>query len=259
MALVPYAPSNKRARTGEFVFNNSSSNNMQIVPSYTPNIMKRASRGYYVPNRMMNQTRSSGRRRNKWASINTSTNRVYPRPEVKFRDVAIGTQQAPVAITNNATGVTVLNTLAQGTTSQERVGQQVATKSCYYQAIFNLGTVPAAIGIRHILYWDRQYNSAAAPVASDLLANTNYITSPLNLANRNRFVVLADDRLTLSPNGEMIKVLDGFRNINQLSTYNDASNLPFTGALCVLIVSDEPTGDTAPTMYGTWRTRYMDN
>lgn len=209
--------------------------------------------------RSNNSRRSYGRRRNKWNTMNTQTNPVYPRPETKYFDFGIGTAAAPIPVLNDATGIQCINQLAQGASSGQRVGAQVSTKSCYYQMLYNLGSTQTPCVIRHILYWDRQYNNQATPNAANLLANTNYVTSPLNLTFRDRFVVLSDDRITLSPNGDMIRIIDGFRTINQLSTYPEGASLPSTGALCLLIVSDRPAGTTAPTIYGSWRTRYMDN
>lgn len=242
MALVPYIPPRYNA-----------SMMMPYMPR-TPLAVQAPIRRTY------NNNRQNTRRRSKWANYNTTTSPVYPRPEVKFQDYPIGSLIAPATIPNDGSFNYCINPLAQGTGGlSQRIGQQVATKSCYFQMVVNLGATPVPIVIRHILYWDRQYNGATNPSVSELLANNSYVSSPLNLANRNRFVVLADDRITLSPQGEMIRLVDGFRNINQLSTYPEATFQPLTGALCLLMVSDHPTGATAPTMYGIWRTRYMDN
>lgn len=248
MALVPYVPRRSSYSTA-----------MMPQPIQYPYPQQRMMMPYNNRS-MMSTSNRRYRRRSKWLTTNTRTNPIYPRPEVKFQDYPIGSPFAPTPIPNDGTAAFCINPLSQGTGAlSNRIGQQVATKSCYYQIVFNLGTVAVPIALRHILYWDRQFNGVASPVIGDLLANTSFLTSPLNLANRNRFVILSDDRLTLSPQGEMIRILDGFRVINQLSTYPDETFNPLTGALCVFVCSDEPTGDQTPTMYGIWRTRYMDN
>lgn len=207
-------------------------------------------------------------RKDKFALTSARCDPVYPRPETKFIDVTTGDNTTPLNISNtgvdveNNPAIIALNPLAQGVTSVTRIGQQVATKSVYYQLVFNL-PLPLDNAVtcvaRYIVFWDRT-PKAAKPVIGDLLAlSSSYVTSPLNLANRDRFVVLADDRIALSPEGEQIKFIDGYRKINQLSTYNDSSTpvIPLTGGLFVLYVSDVTAN--FPTVYGIYRTRFMDN
>jgi len=207
-------------------------------------------------------------RKDKFALTSARCDPVYPRPEIKYVDITTGDNTTPLNINNTGTDVEnnpaiiPLNPLAQGVTSGTRVGQQVATKSVYYQLVFNLAT-PLEDAVtcvaRYIVFWDRT-PKAAKPVIGDLLAlSSSYVTSPLNLANRDRFVVLADDRIALSPEGEQIKFIDGYRKINQLSTYTDSDTaiMPLTGGLFVLYVSDVTAN--YPTVYGIYRTRFMDN
>lgn len=224
-------------------------NNSTLVSGYRRNHTINSSRGY----------------RSKWYTANTRTNPVYPRPEVKWADTTFGTIAVPITIPASGS-VFVLNSLAQGITSQTRIGSQVATKSVYYQIVFNVGGTPLPNAMRHMLVWDRQHNGGSPVLtATDILAGpgtTPLLTAPLNLSNRDRFVVLADDRFTLSPNGDQIRYVDEFRKINQLTTYpleTAADNDPVTGALCLLMISDETATANQPTFYGTWRVRYMDN
>lgn len=189
--------------------------------------------------------------------MRTRTNPVYPRPEVKWTDTELGTIAAPVSIDNVGTTNQCINLLSQGSGPSSRLGSQVATKSVYYQFVLNFGQGPVPNAIRHILYWDRQSNAAVAP-STALLSAASLITSPMNLANRDRFVILADDRVTLSPNGDQIKVINGFRKINQLTNYTVAGTTPQNGALNVLFISDESVAANEPTIYGTWRVRYID-
>lgn len=196
----------------------------------------------------------------KYIRFNTQLNPRFPRPEVKWIDQILGTLGAGVvAITNNGANIYCINQTPQGTGSNSRIGLQIGVKSCYYQFVLNFGTTMVPIVLRHILFWDRQSNGVLC-TASDLLAqSTNLLTSPLNLANRDRFVILADDRTTLSSQGEQIRFMEGFRKINQISTYTNVGTIPQTGALNVLFISDETTGDNYPTVYGNWRTRFIDN
>nr|QCX35081.1 capsid protein [Blackfly multicomponent virus 2] len=253
--------SNKRSRTGSYVMNQAVP--MQVVPVWngnqsgarrsrpTPYVRRSSTRGY---------GRSSYRRRNKFNAFSHATNPSYPRPEVKWFDTTQGTITAPVEILNDGSNMTIINKIGGGIFANQRIGQQVATKSVFYQLVINLGPTAVPIVVRHMLFWDKQ-PTPAVPLVTDLLAGAPFVTSPLNLNNRERFVVLAEDRITLSPMGDQIKIIDGFRNINQLTTYVNSAVAadPTTGSLNVFLVSDEPAGVNSPRYYGTWRVRYIDN
>jgi len=207
-------------------------------------------------------SRRSSSYRDKWNLTNARCDPVYPRPEIKYLDRPTGTIATPFLVNNAGTGedaISTLNELAQGVLSTNRIGQQVAVKSVYYQFIFSLAPATTTCVVRYIIFWDRT-PKGDKPDISDLLAlSSSYVTAPLNLANRDRFVVLADDRIALSPYGEQTKFIDGYRKINQLSTYVDSTEAvkPLTGGLFVLFVSDVTSN--FPRVYGNIRTRYMDN
>lgn len=204
-----------------------------------------------------NNNYSSYRSRDKFAPLNTKSDPVYPKPEVKFKDTLVGTVAAPEPVSSDGL-FTSLNDLSQGTSGSTRIGQQVATRSIYYQWVLNLGSTPVPSPIRFVLVWDRQSN--ASPTLAQLFSDpANAITSPMNLANRDRFVILSDERFTLSPRGDQIKLLDGYRKINQISTYSNSSAVPMTGSLFSLFVSPFSVAANIPTVYGDFRLRYMDN
>lgn len=203
--------------------------------------------------------------RSPFSYTSTSSNPVYPRPEVKFSDTTFGTIAAPIAIPSAGITPISLNNIGFAATPSGRIGTQICNKSLYYSLIFNFGTATAPIAIRHVVVWDRQANGLAPALsnyADVFLDTTKIITSPLNLGNRARFVVIVDERITLSPQGENIRYVTGFRKINQTSTFQDtgATNFPYTGNLLVLMASDEPssTPTTNPGYYGYWRLRYLD-
>lgn len=251
MALVPYKP-NSAYYPRDYPGNT-------MLTRYTPRptmalAMAPRSSGYLRPRSSIN------RRRSKWSITNTRTNPVYPRPEVKFLDTQLGTPAAPLAITNAGSAIQSLNTLTIGANNGNRLGNQVAMKSVYYQFVINFGGTQDPIVVRHLLIWDKQSNGAAAALADVLQFSAVGVVSPLNLSNRERFVVLSDDRVTLSPQGENIRFISDFRRINQKSTFTSTTaTIPTTGNLFFFMVSDEPLGATAPTYYGTWRVRYIDN
>lgn len=249
----------KRARTSSWA-----NNAMQLSTgnSYSGPGRLYSSGGYYNSRRGYS-SRYKRRRstRNKWSAFNTYTNPVYPRPEVKYTDTTQGTLLAPLPITSAGITPLSLNNVGMSAPPINRIGAQIATKSIYYNLVFNFGASTVPIVIRHVLVWDRQSNGVLPAYADVFSATGLLITSPLQLTNRNRFVILADDRLTLSPQGDNIRFLTGYRKINQLTTFEPTgtNNMPYTGNLVVMMVSDEPTtGTTQPTYYGTWRCRFID-
>lgn len=183
--------------------------------------------------------------------FNTRTNSVYPRPERKFLDNAI---TPTITSTGN---VIPLNTIVQGIGSNQRIGAQTATSGVYYNYVLRQGATPTTTAVRILLFWDREPNGVA-PAVTDVLAAAT-VTAPMNLLNRNRFVILDDDRDTLSTNGDQIRFITDFRKIDQLSTFADATSTAQTGGLMLLYISDQAAGATAPTISGTWRVRFMDN
>lgn len=258
MALVPFRGSLKRS--------NPYANPYAMVDiKRTGTIMRSGANATGYARNQVGYARSGGRGRRgnyrqKFNTYNTNMSPVYPRPEVKNIDYQAGSLAAPFSILADGTNMYVLNQIAPGSAGTQRIGRQVSTKSVYYQFVLNFGTGAVPNAIRHILFWDKAANGDPAPAsAADVLSNSAmYIASPLSLANSKRFVILADDRFTLSPNGEQIKIVNGFRKINQLTEYNDTNNNPMTGALLLLLISDEVVTANQPTCYGIWRTRFID-
>lgn len=190
--------------------------------------------------------------------LNTTTRPVYPVPESKYTDASLA------AISVTQTGIlTLINSIAPGTGSQGRIGLQVATKSVYYQYTLANGATPIPTVTRMMLIWDRQPNGSATPATVPDVLQTAIGPVPAylaanNLVNKHRFVVLSDERISLSPNGEQIEIDTGFRNINQLSEYPEASNNPQTGALLLLLASNTAVAASQPVFNGNYRIRFKD-
>lgn len=253
MALVPYR---RRNYDSAFPAPGGVLTTRNVRPRYTQ-MMGMARYGSLSNNPRGSRYGRYGGYRTPFSNRSQYTHPVYPRPEVKAYDYTLATN----SIDNTGTLNTVINQIPNGTGLNSRIGNQIATKSVYYQYVLNFGSGPVPNAIRHILYWDKQANGT---VGNDLLASTptgaNLLTAPMNLSNRDRYVILADERTTLSPNGDQIRIISGFRKINQRTDFpaNNTQTIPITGALCFLFVSDETVVANEPTVYGTWRIRYID-
>lgn len=231
-------------------------NNTQVVPSDVRDRKTQQLSGGYTA--LTIRRRKSGYYYDKWKINDTRTDPRYPRPELKFFDRNIGSLTTPLSI--NSTGTFYdINTIPQGVGQNNRVGYMISNKSVYYQFVLNFGSTPVPTAIRHMLTYDRQSNQSAPTVANFLADPANPITSPLNDNYKARFIVLADDRTTLSPNGDNIRIISNFCRIPHHSVYSNPTDQPITGCISVLLVCDQPVGPTAPLIYGTWRLRFYDN
>lgn len=113
------------------------------------------------------------------------------KPEMKFEDTT--DTVATVAATGDVLNSVLFN-ITQGSGESDRIGRKITVKSMYVRGNILL---PAATDInntqdelRVIIYQDKQSNGAAAAV-TDIVQNAD-LRSFLNLANKNRFRILAD-------------------------------------------------------------------
>lgn len=215
--------------------------------------------GGYARNLNNNRRRRRGGRysRRPFRGINPFTNPVYPIPQNKAFDYNLAATSIP-----NIGFVKTINIIGQNFTEPSRIGTQISTKSCFYSYVVNLGATTMPIACRVALVWDKQPNAATTAYntifAPDLGADADGTIAPINIAGNDRYTILAQDRFTLSPNGDQIRFITGFRKINMRTVFNDAENLePITGALLLVACSNQATGANQPTIYGNWRTRFI--
>lgn len=188
----------------------------------------------------------------------------------------------------------VVNNVQEGSSFYNRVGRKLSMKSLQIQGFLALsGTNAAATGVdfvRMIVFYDRQANGAA-PTLADVLtsydnagATTSTALDYINMNNRDRFSILADERITLPPvgiNGATaasavvagVDPLAGdtqiqfkrFIKLRGLETQYKATSNPgvigdiSTGSLMVLFVANATAvANAAFNAYWTSRLRYSD-
>lgn len=174
-----------------------------------------------------------------------------------------------------ATGYTCINTLSQGNSVSQRVGNKVV-----FTSIRVTGTISASDSqditdtgpIRVVVVYDKQTNGAA-PAITEILANVSsdgsYSTtfnSGIKISNRKRFVVLRDQTFTFGGLGsdDAIHCIDWFIKKKMETTYATTSTPPtvaniMTGAIYLLVFYPANSFTHVPTV-SDWniRTRFMD-
>lgn len=108
-------------------------------------------------------------------------------PELKYNDIATANYVADTTGT-----VTLLNGISQGSDNTNRIGRVMVMKSVHVRGI--VSPVDSSTGntlARLILVWDSD-TDGVAPTVTDILQTANS-TSPMNLNNRGRFTVLANE------------------------------------------------------------------
>lgn len=160
-------------------------------------------------------SRTGGNYNQVYRRRNPRTGRYYygGGPELKYIDQVGSSSTAIVAVGAGTGGIAgtaqleLLNGLTQGTDSITRIGRKICMKSIQGRWTFTLqntaaGVFPAGLvggQVRLLIVYDKQANGAA-PAATDILQGTGIIQAPLNLNNRERFIVLVDKFITLDPN-----------------------------------------------------------
>lgn len=107
------------------------------------------------------------------------------RGELKYIDVNNYTTYAPAGNLN------LLNGLAPGTGPSQRIGRKVKFLSMLFRGAISSGATGANVFrgmVRTLIVFDKQTN-ATAPTVNDILETAD-ATSPMDMNNRDRFVVL---------------------------------------------------------------------
>lgn len=162
-------------------------------------------------------------------------------------------------------GIACLNMIVPGTTVYDRIGSKITMTSMAVGFTLT-GTNSTASTVRGLLVYDRQVNGVG-PLITDILSDnvSGGVTlhSSLNIANKNRFLILRDQYFVLDPslielvNAKMyckarlsIEYLDG----------EDASIINITtGAVYLVLFQVGSAAPNVPTVSNiTTRIRYID-
>jgi len=188
-----------------------------------------------------------------------------PSPELKVKD-NVPTKNSMVFNSSSTNGTLLCNGLAQGSEYNTRIGRKILMKSLLIRATIkntaDLANKTLTGNYRLLVVYDKQVN-AVAPALTDIIETTSdstfAMTSPLNLNNRDRFIVLSDKigsltvttAATQGAAGDVAaffvcKNIKIYKKLNHETIYNSGVAGTVgdinTGALYVFLVGDRASG-----------------
>ncbi|AUM61731.1 capsid [uncultured virus] len=139
------------------------------------------------------------------------------RGELKYIDTAF---QDTIPDTGT---LVLLNGLQPGTGASQRIGKRALFKNMLIRMGIgvptNVGATPLNGYVRVLVVCDKQAN-AAAPTVAGILQAVNAI-SPVNMDNRDRFVVVYDHQITIDQLGSRAgQAVKKFKKLNVTTSYN---------------------------------------
>lgn len=155
-----------------------------------------------------------------------------------------------------------LNIITIGSSPSQRVGRKVHMKSISIRWTVTIAANFFPNRIRVLIVYDRQTNGAV-PAITDVLA-ANEFNSHMSLANSQRFVVVTDEyseqfqspTLSTHISGKVYKKL----NLDEIfGTAVGAISDVETGALFLMVCSDDYAGTGTGTLNYNHRLRFIDN
>jgi len=157
-----------------------------------------------------------------------------------------------------------ISLIAQGAGSTQRVGNKVTYKSVQIRGVaaFNGGQVTTAPSqVRYVIVYDKQPNNAAA-TRSDVFQDGTLHTSPINMTNSERFIVLADVTTDSCQNGQFNVSTECYRKMDLEGVFNTTNTTPQTGSLLLFASFNSDINDSStsnlPNFQCYTRVRYTD-
>jgi len=201
----------------------------------------------------------------RWLSAQRGLNRRgVASPETGFIDV--GATTYPLDTTGS---VTLLNTVAQGASVNQRVGKKIALKSLQFRGNIQNGTTATVNDIAFMIVYDKRPTGTLPAVTDILAAATAFAMN--NDANSGRFSILKrwDDVLlgnataVANYTDEMYKSCDWYLDLKGLPTIFKAAGTGAIGdqeqgSLLLLTIGITAAGTAAASLQGGFRLRFVD-
>lgn len=195
-------------------------------------------------------------------SIVARVKRLEAAVEKKSKEFVVNSTTSHVSIGS----VTMLNQLTLGDDIDQREGRRImiTSTSMKYHTLTAQIAANNMVDLRTAIVWDKYPNQGVAGYGEifelTTLAEGENPLAPLNLANRDRFVLLYDnvnyvkhgkiDRYGIAPAGSVLAQEIGadnmFVKINRTSTYGEGSDIPVTGGLLLVTCGSSNTDAGGP-------------
>ncbi len=168
--------------------------------------------------------------------------------ERKFFLTATGTTVTPASISNSGTMYN-LESVAQGSGNQNRVGNNARVKQIIYNANLYADSTDVINVFRVVLF---RWNDNTTAVAGDLFTSSNYSTSYYNIDNikTGKLQILADEFFPTGTTAGGARHCHIDMKCDYPIQWNSASAVPaIQGSLNIFVVSDS-TAVPSPTIAG---------
>lgn len=162
--------------------------------------------------------------------------------------------------------ITLIATIPQGTSVNQRVGKKVMLKSVQFRGLIRAKAATTTADAAFLIIYDAR-PTGALPAITDVL-DTATAASFNNDTNSDRFRILKRRDFTVCGNvttpstGQEAKTADFFLKINKPSVFKAAGTGAIAdisdGALYLVTVGNQAAGTGACELAGGFRTRYID-
>lgn len=222
--------------------------------------------------------RAAARRYNRYRSAPTLSNLPYMRLGGRTARIAIKGQEKNFVDTGQLTlacdttgSVTLVNTIAQGVTVNQRIGKKALLKSCQVRGFFQPNSAAVYNNAVVLLVYDAMSNGAAIPAVTDIMTTANS-NDFLNNNNTQRFwilkrwsTVIAGTTSATGPPNELPSAdIDEFVKLEREIEWNTsaATGVQATiqkGALYLVSLGSAAAGTTAASFICFVRTRFTED
>ncbi len=162
-------------------------------------------------------------------------------------------------VVGTTASILLINGLAKGDDFDTRDGRQVRMKSAQIAITYKMSQSATFSQIRCMVVIDKQPNEILL-VITDLL-DSQAMQTFRNLDQRKRFVILKDEVVSMSIDGEQGGIIKWYKRMDMKSIYDDSDAGDITdistNALYLILFSTEATNTV--TISRSTRVRYIDN
>lgn len=218
---------------------------------------KRAATTILIPNPQFNKRSKSNTQRSALNRTQSLVNPITSKPTAEKKNFDVNSVLTLPAFNTAWSNVIPLNIIPLGNTSTTRIGRKINIRSLLFRCATS-STSGNPENARVLIVYDKQTNGVT-PLAADILSNAVDTTSPMNLNNSERFLIIADFLTEQTQSGvENCLHKPEYRKINLDTMYGTNTGTIGdinTGGLFLLACGTDSVGTS---LVYTNRIRYLD-